>query len=174
MTKTTFLMLFFLLTHSYHSYGQNNCGIIVDTTKIFLDENLDYFVSGLQTQLFKTSTKKRLIPTSIKQMLNCLTKDNFSIANPDEEYSCCCTSTPKLPKRKLLFFSKSKEIFLITYLTGGVGVSTRILMLQLQDDKIIDIWTGYGFPEFKSIKEVIKHIKNKKKIEFALHSNLSI
>jgi len=174
MTKTNYFILFLFLTLSNNLFGQNNCGISVDTTKIFLDTNLDGFLSDLQSQTFQTFTDKKQIPQSIRQQLNCLTRDKFSIANPNEEYRCCCTSSQKLPRRKLLFFSQSKDIFLITYLTGGVGVSTTILLLKLQGDKIIDIWTGYGFPEFKSKDEVIKHIKQKRKSEFGLHGSLSI
>ena len=174
MAKTNYFILIFFLSLSYNSFGQNNCGITVDTTKIFLDENLDGFVSDLQSQGFQTFTDKKQIPQFIQQQLSCLTNDKFSIANPNEDYRCCCTSSQKLPRRKLLFFSKSKDIFLITYVTGGVGVSTTILMFKLQGDKIIDFWTGYGFPEFKSKDEVIKHIKKKRKTQFGLHVNLSI
>lgn len=174
MTKTNYFILFLFLTLSNSLFGQNDCGITIDTTKIFLDKNLDSFLSGLQSQAFQTFTDKKQIPQSIRQQLNCLTKDNFSIANPNEEYRCCCTSPQELSRRKLLFFSQSKDIFLITYLTGGDGVSTTILLLKLQGNKIIDIWTGYGFSEFKSKEEVIKHIKQKRKSEFGLHSNLSI
>ncbi|UEG50350.1 hypothetical protein LK994_02530 [Ferruginibacter lapsinanis] len=174
MTKTNYFIFFLFLVLPYSSFGQNDCGITVDTTKIFLDENLDSFLSDLQLQTFQTFTNKKQIPQAIKQQLDCLTKDSFSIANPNEEYRCCCTSSKKLPRRKLLFFSQSKDIFLITYLTGGLGESTTILLLKLQGDKIIDIWTGYGFPEFKSKNEVIKHIEKKRKSEFGLHSNLFI
>lgn len=174
MTKTNYFILYFFLILSYNSFGQNICGITVDTTKIFLDENLNSFLSDLQSESFQTYTDKKQIPLLIRQQLNCLTNDKFSIANPAEEYQCCCTSSQELPRRKLLFFSKSKNIFLITYLTGGVGVSTTILMFKLQGDKIIDLWTGYGFSEFKSKDEVIKHIKKKRKTKFGLHANLSI
>jgi hypothetical protein len=174
MTKTNYFILFLFLILCFNSYGQNNCGITVDTTKIFLDENLDGFISDLSSQTFQTFTDKNKIPQPIRQQLNCLTRDKFSIANPNEEYRCCCSSSLKLPRRKLLFFSQSKDVFLITYLTGGIGVSTTILLLKLKGDKIIDIWTGYGFPEFKSKDEVIKHIKQKRKLDLGLHGILSI
>jgi len=167
------LIIFFVLALSNSLFGQNSCGITVDTMKIYLDENLDGFLSDLQTQNFETSRDRSQIPNKIKEYLNCLTKDNFSIANPNEEYRCCCTSSNKLPRRKLLFFSQSKDVFLITYLTGGIGVSTTIVMFKLQDNKVIDLWTGYGFPEFKSKDEIVKHIKKKRKVEFGLHGDIS-
>ncbi|MDB5276127.1 MAG: hypothetical protein JWR61_1082 [Ferruginibacter sp.] len=171
MTKINYFILLLFLTLSYNSFGQNNCGVTVDTIKILLDENLDTFLSDLQSESFQSYTDKKKLPAFIKQQLDCLTKDKFSLANPNEDYRCCCTSSGKLPSRKLLFFSTSKDIFLITYLTGGIGISTSILMFKFQGDRIIDLWTGYGFPEFKSKDDVIKHIKLKRKKEFGLHSN---
>ena len=174
MTKTTYFIAFIILNLTVNSFGQNTCSIIVDTNKIFLDENLDMFISKLNTESFQTFKDKKQLPQFLKQQLDCLTKDSFSIANPNEEYRCCCTSSRRLPKRKLLFFSTSKDILLMTYLTGGIGESTTILMLKFKDEKIIDIWTGYGFPEFKTRQEVLKHINSKRKKEFGLHSNIDI
>ena len=171
MTKTNYFILFLFLTLSNNSFGQNNCGVTVDTIKILLDENLDTFLSDLQSESFQTYTDKKKLPAFIKQQLECLTKDKFSLANPNEDYRCCCTSSEKLPRRKLLFFSTSRDIFLITYLTGGVGVSTTILMLKFQGDKIIDLWAGYGFPNFKSKDEVIRHIKKNRYKELGIHGN---
>jgi hypothetical protein len=64
-------------------------------------------------------------------------------------------------------------MFLITYLTGGIGVSTKILMFKLQDGKVIDLWTGYSFSKFKSKDEVVKYIKENRKIKFGLHGDIS-
>jgi hypothetical protein len=169
MTKPNFTGILILLTIAFSSFGQNNCGITVDTTKILLDENLDSFVTSLKSEQFQTFRDKKNIPSFIKVQLDCLTKDKFSLANPGENYICCCTSSQELPRRQLLFFSLNKDVFLITYLTGGIGVSTTILLAKLKDDKIVDIWTGYGFPKFKSKEEVIKHITAKRKLELGLH-----
>lgn len=174
MVAVKYFIITLFLTLSNYSFAQNNCGITVDTMKIYLDENLDGFISDLQTQKFKTSREKSQIPNTVKQYLSCLTQDSFSLANPNEEYRCCCGSSQKLPKRKLLFFSESKGMILITYLTGGIGVSTKILMLKLQDDKVIDLWTGYSFSEFKSKDQVVKYIKEKRKIQFGLHGDIAL
>ncbi|WP_046367575.1 hypothetical protein [Flavihumibacter petaseus] len=174
MKKIKCLALSLFLAFSYSSFGQNSCGIAVDTNRIFLDKGLDGFLSILQSQAFETFKDKQQIPPFIRQQLNCLTNDKFSIANYNEDYRCCCTSSQELPRRKLLFFLASKDIFLIAYLTGGAGVSTTILMFRLQNEKVIDLWTGYGFQKFKSKDDVIKHIKLKRKTQFGLHANLSI
>jgi hypothetical protein len=169
MTKTNLLIILALLTFNYSSSGQTKCSITVDTLKILLNENLDNFITSLKSGTFQTSKYKESIPLFIKEQLNCLTNDQFSIANPKEEYRCCCTSSQKLPRRQLLFFSVSKDMFLVTYLTGGVGVSTHILMGRFANKKIYDIWSGYAFPKFKSKEDVIKYIKKERNIELGLH-----
>ena len=174
MTKPTIIAFLILLAATNYTFGQNSCGIQIDTVKILLDENLDSFVTSLKSEHFQTFNDKKNIPAIIKEQLDCLTKDQFSLANPKEDYRCCCTSSQKLPRRQLLFFSLSKKTLLMTYLTGGIGVSTTILLARLQDNKIIDIWTGYGFPEFKSKEEVVRHINKKRKIQLGLHGYVSL
>ena len=174
MTRLKVIITITLFIITNFTFGQNNCGITIDTTKIFLDENLDSFIIALKSEHFQTFNDKRNIPASIKEQLDCLTDDKFSLANPKEEYMCCCTSSRKSPRRQLLFFSLSNNTLLMTYLTGGVGVSTTILLAKIQNNKIIDIWTGYGFPEFKSKEQVIKYINSKRKVQFELHGNVSL
>ena len=95
---------------------------------------------------------------NVKETLDCLTK-KFSIANPNQEYACCCTSSDKLPRRKLIFLSKSQDVLVMTYLTGGFATSTHLLFIQFHNEKIIDLWTGYCSDDLKSNKDIVKFIK---------------
>jgi hypothetical protein len=149
----------------YSALGQNTCGISIDTPTILSNKDLSSLINDLQIGGFRTCKDKSQIPNVIRTQLNCLTKDTFRIANPNESYRCCCTSPQELPGRKLLFFSMSKDFFLITYLTGGMGVSTTILIFKLQNDKIIDLWRGVGFAEFKSKDEVVKFMKEPRNLD---------
>ena len=149
--------------------AQHNCAINVDTNSILADKNLDAFIIMLDKPGFVTFTDNNRLPQFIKQQLYCLTTDSFSIADRDEAYKCCCTSAKDLPKRQLLFFSINSNHLLITYLTGGIGVSTTILMLKFDKEKILDIWAGKAFPKFASKKEVIEHIKALRKKGNELH-----
>lgn len=148
----------FLLTIPFCVTAQRNCNFQIDTLKIRLSENLDTFVLKLQTEKFTTYNNKDAIPKSVKETLDCLTK-KFSIANPNQEYACCCTSSDRLPRRKLIFLSKSKDMLVMTYLTGGFATSTHLLFVQFDDEKIIDLWTSYCPENFKSNKDIIKFAK---------------
>jgi hypothetical protein len=49
------------------------------------------------------------------------------------------SSDKTLPKRKLEFFSMSKNILATTYLTGGVGEEEHILLIKFEDKRIVDM-----------------------------------
>jgi len=109
MSKTIIIIIFALSICTFSSFGQNKYRLPVDTIRILLDENLDSFVAALKSEHFQTFKDKKNIPSFIKEQLDCLTKDKFSLANPKEEYRCCCTSSQESPVRQLLFFSLSEN-----------------------------------------------------------------
>ena len=171
MTILKRVFIFFLLTLPFCVTAQKSCDFKIDTSKILLNENLDKFISKLQTEKFTVYNNKNEIPKSVKKSLDCLTK-KFSIANPNQEYACCCTSSAKLPRRKLLFLSKSEDILVMTYLTGGFGVSTHLVFIQFDNDKIIDLWAGHGSESLKSNKEIEQFIKELRNKEWGLNTNI--
>ena len=174
MTKAKITVILALLAITNSSFVQNYCDITVDTLKILLDENLDSFVTSLESEHFLTFKDKKSIPTAIKEQLGCLTKDEFSLANPKEDYICCCTSSQKLPRRQLLFFLLEQKNLADDLPDWRVWRFDYSSLARLQGDKIIDIWTGYGFPKFKSKEEVVKHINNNRKIQLGLHGYVSL
>src|SRR5689334_5979685 len=85
------------------AYGQNICPFKIDSLSIWTNRTLDSFLITLQKERFQTYTDKQEIPGFLLNELNCWTGGNFSLANPDEDYQCCCTSSKNLPKRKLQY-----------------------------------------------------------------------
>lgn len=165
---------FFVLACTIDTYGQQSNVVSIDTLGITNDRSLDQFLTDLQTQSFQAYYDQKQIPKAVRRQLNFLTSDSFSIANPGQSYRCCCTSPETLPKRQLLFFSQNKDILLMTYLTGGVGVSTTILLLRLQGDRIVDLWTGQALPVLQSRGDVIKYLRENRNNSFLLHRVLTI
>ena len=136
-----------------------------------MNENLDKFILKLQTESFTTFNNKNAIPKEIKDILDCLTK-KFSIANPDQEYACCCTSSDKLPQRKLIYLSKSQNTLVMTYFTGGWGVMTHLLLIQFDQDKITDLWSGSCNENIKSNQDIIKYLNDNRNKHWGLNSNM--
>jgi hypothetical protein len=154
-------------------YAQKRNHFKLDSARILLDKNLDSFLSDLKSGKFVDSNEIGAIPNGIKKQLSTLAGD-FSIANPNEEYQSGCTSSRKLPRRKLVYLSKSEHLLVMTYLTGGVGVSTHILFIRFNGDTIVDMWLADCLADLTSKEEIIRYINKHRKVPGDLHPNLSL
>ena len=167
------LIMVICLLISIYSKAQKQCDYQIDTSEILNNQNLSAFILNLQTDSFKISYSKKDIPRFINKQLDCLT-NGFSIANPGHKYQCCCTSSMLLPERQLIFLGISEDIFVMTYLTGGIGVSTHLLLIKFENNRIIDLWTGHCNRNSSSIKEIVNYINKNKDKEWGLNSNIII
>ncbi len=173
MTKSIKLITFSLLLFPIISFGQKSNSFIIDTAKILANENLDSFVQSLRTDTFENFENKDAIPKFIKRQLSKLT-NGFSIANPDKPYRCCCTSLGRLPKRQLNFLATSKDVLVMTYKTGGIGVSTHLLLIRFDNNKIIDLWSGYCGVDIKNVSDIVSYIDETRKNNWKLNTNIVI
>jgi hypothetical protein len=173
MTKTIKLIASGLLIFPLITMGQKSNAFKIDTAKILANENLNGFVQSMQTDSFQIFETKDAIPRVVKKELNNLTK-GFSIANPDKPYRCCCTSPGRLPKRQLNFLAKSNDILVMTYKTGGIGVSTHLLLVKFDKNKIVDLWTGYCWADIKTISDIVYYIDEMRKYNRELNTNIVI
>ena len=157
---------------SIQGFGQKNCGYKMDEKAIFENRNLDAFLNEFQKQKFTISNDKKEIPTFLIKYLDCKTGD-FSIANPDEKFQDGCVVQKKLPKRQLTFLAKSKNILVMTYLTGGIGITSHFLFVKFDNNEIVDIWnaTGMGATKPKTLEEIKSKINRFRNSEFGIHPN---
>ena len=165
-TIKQFVLTFFLLTFIFIANGQKNCNIILDTFKIRINQNLDGFLYKLQADKFSNYKDKSKIPSFIKETLDCLTGGDFSLANPSEDYHCCCTSSSKLPKRKLVYVCTSKNMFAISYYTGGVGQELHLVLISFIQDIVLDIWASSSFQDLNNKETIIRFLKKERTKKF--------
>jgi hypothetical protein len=135
---------------------------VIDSARILSNENWSEFVHSLKTDSFEIFTDKAAIPGFVKKELHRLAH-GFSIANPHEPYQCCCTSPDHLPARQLSFLAKSKDVLVMTYKTGGIGVSLHLLMIRFENNEVVDLWSGYCWADVKSVGDVLWFIEESKK-----------
>jgi hypothetical protein len=162
-----FTILF--LTNTLFLSAQKKCDYTLNKEDIIQNKNLDKFIFKLEKERFIVLNDKKKIPVFIERQLDCMTND-FSIANPTEKYQSNCVAKSSLPKRKLLFLSKSKNTFVMTYLTSGFAVSTQILLIEFDNEKILDLWSGTCLKKLKSNVEIIKYIQESRKNGLALNT----
>jgi len=173
MIKTIKLIILGLLLFPIISVGQKSYSFTIDTAKILANENLDNFVQSLTTDTFQNFVDKDAIPKHVKKQLNKLTS-GFSIANPNQAWQCCCTSPRRLPERQLNFLAKSKDVLVMTYKTGGIGVSTHLLLIRFDTDKIIDLWSGYCWADVSKVGDIVSYIAETRKSNRQLNTNIVI
>jgi|SRR5579859_3070104 len=171
MLRAGIYTLILVLASTLSGIGQKNCNCVVDTERILLNVDLDHFLSSLKNEAFTGSVQKNKIPKFIIDQLDCLTQ-GFSLANPNQDYQCCCTSPHNLPKRKLLYLAKSKNIFVMTYLTGGIGVETHLLLIEYSGEKIERLWSGFIDLDLKSPDKIASYIRGHRYKEWGLNTNI--
>jgi hypothetical protein len=145
----------------------------IDSVRIYFNQNLGKFLSDIHHGHFQTYDSKKAIPPFIEQELDYLT-GGLSLANPNEEFQCCCTSSQTLPERKLDFLAMSKDVFVMTYLTGGIGEEEHILLIKFENNKVVDIWYGVGLEQLHSLKKVVSFLSKRRKDPQTLHPNLDL
>jgi hypothetical protein len=171
MTKIIKHITFVFLIFPAIAVGQKSNGFTIDTAKILANKNLESFVQSLETDSFQNFGNKGAIPKPIKEQLNNLT-NGFSIANPEKPWRCCCTSPRHLPKRQLSFLAKSKDVLVLTYKTGGFAVSTHLLLIRFDNDKIIDLWSGYCGTDIKNVSDIVSYIDEVRKTNHVFNTNI--
>jgi hypothetical protein len=167
--NSKFFFMFILFVNTGSISAQKKCDFIINYSRIFSNENLEKFVVKLKNEDFIILKDKKEIPYFIQKELDCIT-GGFSIANPKEKFQSNCIANSDLPKRKLLFLSKSKNILVMTYLIGGFAVSTKILFIEFENEKILDLWSGSCLKQLKSNKEIIKYIQESQKNRVVLNN----
>jgi hypothetical protein len=60
----------------------------------------------------------------------------------------------------------------MTYFTGGWGVSTHLLLIQFDKDKILDLWAGHCSENLNSNQDIIKYLNENRNKEWGLNSNI--
>lgn len=173
-----------------------NGEFVIDTNAILNNNNLQSLIDELEkTDLTEKKTIAE-IPSFIISFLDSLT-DNFSIANPDEDWQVGCVVMGKeiqtkvydkktgdtliqitfdnsqpLPSRQLVYFGLGKDIALMTYYTGGIGKSEHILIIKFDNTNISDFWCGNILTDVKNKAETLKYLKENKDKDWGLNTNI--
>ena len=113
-----------------------------------ITDTMQVFVQSLREDIlnkkYKWVDKKQEIPKSVFSFINKWKKRNekyksrFALANPDEDYNCCCFQNPKLLNRRLIWAGKKDNEWVIIY-EHGEGRVSNIKLLHINMSKRNDI-----------------------------------
>lgn len=125
-------------------------------TDVIKNKSLDNVIKALDEQDLKLYITKKEIPKIVKRTIKSW-GDKFSIANPGQDYQATDIVTGR-PRRQLIAIFKNENYFIMTYNHGGRGHHEHIMYFQINNDKIIDFWVGYGGDEKEmSDKQKVKN-----------------
>lgn len=159
--------------HSVHpisSIKQVGDSLAVNQQIILQDKNLGAFISDLQKSSMILQKSVKSIPIIIKDFLASFANDGFSIVDPGKNWNCCDGSwDDSLPNRELINVGADGHLFMITYLTGGIGVGEHIILISYNETKILDFWAGDISVKIMSKNEIIKYLINEKEKHWNLN-----
>jgi hypothetical protein len=120
------------------------------------ESNTDDLRYRLHTEL-STSDKQHLLdgdcqvvtsadafPQPIKNAFATVTQDKpFSLANPGTRFNATDVIEPDLPQRRLVFAGVCKDLWLIQYEHGGIGLSVQVMVLNMESNNDVHfVWGG--------------------------------
>jgi hypothetical protein len=144
----------------------------IDTAMILTNQNLLPLIDDLDKTTLITHTNTKDIPYFIKTFLDSLTGNDFSIANPGEDWQAGCVIIEKLPSRQLVYLGLGNDIALFSYFTGGIGKSVHVLIIKFSDKIITDFWCGNVLVDLNSKSEILEHLKKYKDNNGKLNTNM--
>jgi len=144
---------------------------VIDSALILSNRNLDNLINKIEESELEERTNITQIPKFIFKFINDITNE-FTIANPNEKWQVGCVVFEELPRRKFEYFGLGSNVALMTYKSGGIGTSTKILIFHFDNDKIIDFWCGNKLKDLKNIDEIIAHLIENKDKKWGLNTNV--
>jgi hypothetical protein len=137
MTKRIIIISLSLITFTcsgqFYRYNESD---------VLENKSVDNIIKVINEQDLKFFKNKKDIPKIIRRTIKSW-DEKFSIVNPGQDYQSTDIVTGQ-PRRQLIAIFKNKNYFIMTYNHGGYGHHRHIMYFQIDDDKIIDFWVGFG------------------------------
>ncbi len=133
---TTILLTYATLTCCGQLYNYNDSDVIEN-------KSVDNVIAVIDKEDLKLYKDKKEIPKIIKATIKSWDR-KFKLANPGQYYEATDIVSGRHPRRQLIAIFKSEKYFIMTYNHGGYGHHRHIMYFQIDNDKVIDFWVGYG------------------------------
>jgi hypothetical protein len=69
------------------------------------------------------------------------------------------TKPVNLPRRSLQHLSISDDLVLMTYLSGGIGVSDHLIIIEYNDSLVTDFWHCNTLSSLKTEEDIIRFLE---------------
>jgi hypothetical protein len=154
--------------NSVSSVKYNGDSISINQMIIVKNKNLHAFITDLQKTSLSSSNKLGDMPRFVKSFLESFGNVNFTIAKPGQDWNCCCDQNDQLPNRQLICQGKSKNLYFISYLTGGFAETQHFVLIRYKNEIITDFWTGTLQGHLTTKPAIIKYLIKSKNEHYSL------
>ena len=169
--KVLFFILMFIGTY-HNAFCQGifkQRVFVLDEDRILDDENLDFFIEKLNSGEFTTLKSTKEIPHFIRKQMRWLNDKN--LADFNEPYQDDCSASLELPRRQVTFLAKSNDVFIISYVTGGIATTAYTALIYYSRKRVIDAWVAYSWYDISSVSAILEWIHKERYREYSLHEN---
>jgi len=116
--------------------------------------------------IWKEYSIKDSMPDILIRKLNELGESSFELAYPTEPFQHSdVIVNDKLPWKQLRFLGKSGDIWIITYMHGGVGLHYHLVICKTSNNEIKSLRAGVSLVDLETIAQIKKALTDQK-IEF--------
>lgn len=145
---------------------------VIDTLAILTNRRLDTLLAALQQAPLVQAHSVQALPPVVTSFLARVTQNEFSVADPGQPYQATDMVEEGLPTRQLLYLGQGNNLLLLAYNKGGIGLSERILLFKLQDQKILDFWTGYVKGTLTTKQQLLDYLQTNKDKKWGVNTNV--
>lgn len=141
----TIILVYTSLTCSGQLYKYNEKDVVEN-------KSVDSIIDVIDKQELKLYKDKNEIPKIIRRTIK--SWDNkFSLSNPGKNYEATDMISSGRPRRQLIAIFKNEKYFIMTYNHGGRGHHRHIMYFQIDNEKVVDFWVGYGRGDGKEMED---------------------
>jgi hypothetical protein len=148
---------------------------VLDTLAIVSNQRLDTLLRMAEQRTLVSHTSAQALPPVVAAFFHARERERpFVIADTGAPFSAGdAIVDPDLPRRQLVYLGVSPDLVLLSYYSGGVGLSQHVVIFRLQGHTIQDLWSGYVGNDPKTKAELLQQVRKSHEELYRRHLNNS-
>jgi hypothetical protein len=145
----------------------------LDTAAILGNYRLDHWLAEAQKTPLVAHRSSQALPAGVRSFLERITGETFTLANPGEKYQETDVVYERgLPARQLVYLGVGDSLVLMAYYLGGYGVSERVMLFKMREQKVVDFWTGFVRGKGTTKEHILQYLQEYKDRKWGVNTNI--
>jgi hypothetical protein len=137
---------------------------VLDTLAIVSNQRLDTLLSLAEQRALVSHSSTQALPPVVAGFFQTRGSADrpFILADVGAPFEATdVILDERLPSRQLVYLGVSPDLVLLSYYSGGVGLSQSVVIFRLQGHTIQDLWHGYVGGNPKTKAELLQQVRRK-------------